>query len=61
MIEKLEGKIAEIMGLSVVVGVTAKSNARSRQQSRGAYDDKAVKFDVYAHGLSFFFAECQDI
>ena len=29
MIEKLEGKIAEIMGLSVVVGVTAKSNARS--------------------------------
>lgn len=29
MIEKLEGKIAEIMGLGVVVGVTAKSNARS--------------------------------
>lgn len=29
MIEKLEGKITEIMGLSVVVGVTAKSNARS--------------------------------
>ena len=29
MIEKLEGKIAELKGLSVVVGVTAKSNARS--------------------------------
>nr|DAX94561.1 MAG TPA: virion morphogenesis protein [Caudoviricetes sp.] len=29
MIEKLEGKITEIMGLSVMVGVTAKSNARS--------------------------------
>ena len=29
MIEKLEGKITELKGLSVVVGVTAKSNARS--------------------------------
>lgn len=29
MIEKLEGKIAELKGLSVVVGVTAKSNARN--------------------------------
>lgn len=29
MIEKLEGKITELKGLSVVVGVTAKSNARN--------------------------------
>lgn len=36
---------------------TAKSHARSRQQGRSADDNKAIKFDVYAHGFSFFFAK----
>ena len=50
MIEKLEGKIAEIMGLSVVVGVTAKSNARSDELNNA---DLAMihEFGIPAHNI----------
>ena len=50
MIEKLEGKIAELKGLSVVVGITAKSNARSDELTNA---DLAMihEFGSQAHNI----------